>query len=85
MLQKAGRVIVINPSNDAEKDKDMVQNLLGELHYSPTSGFASGTTYEGPLPSLFFFSFLVGDGVGVEFSGKKCSSYLHVNKTLTKN
>ena len=29
-MQKAGRVIVINPSNDAEKDKDMVQNLLGE-------------------------------------------------------
>ena len=75
MLQKAGRVIVINPSNDAEKDKDMVQNLLGELHYSPTSGFASGTTYEGPLPSLFFFLFWLGMGVGWNFLEK---SALHI-------
>lgn len=27
-IKKTGRLIVVNPSNDAEKDKDMVQNLL---------------------------------------------------------
>ena len=29
-IKMAGRVIVINQSNDPEKDKDMVQNLLGK-------------------------------------------------------
>ena len=30
VLQKAGRVIVVNPDNDVEKDREMVQVLLGE-------------------------------------------------------
>ena len=29
VLQKAGRVIVINLDNDVDKDKEMVQQLLG--------------------------------------------------------
>ena len=38
-MQKAGRVVVINSSNDAEKDKDLVQNLLGELSVKTTPPF----------------------------------------------
>lgn len=30
--QKTGRIIVVNPTNDPEKDKDMVQHLLGMLY-----------------------------------------------------
>lgn len=32
-VQKTGKLIVVNPTNDAEKDKDMVQHLLGENMY----------------------------------------------------
>ena len=48
--QKTGRLIVINPCNDVDKDKEMVQELLGNvvffvflinsivfLHKQPTS------------------------------------------------
>jgi hypothetical protein len=30
-LQKTGRLFMINPDNDPEKDIDMVQHLLGEF------------------------------------------------------
>ena len=30
-FQKTGRLFVINPENDLEKDKDMVQQLLGKM------------------------------------------------------
>ncbi len=32
-LQKTGRLFVINPENDGEKDKEMVQQLLGEFTF----------------------------------------------------
>jgi len=31
LLQKMGRVIVMNPDGDLDKDRNMVQHLLGQL------------------------------------------------------